>query len=501
MSKPPSLSPSFDDAAPLQLAELAPRLRAAMAHRHIALGVSGGGDSMALMLICANLFGASERGELEEGGAAFSARPNVTVLTVDHGLREEAVQEAAWVKSIAGQMGFAHETLLWQGEKPESDLQNAARAARYRLMADYCARHQITALLTAHHLDDQAETLLMRLARGSGVDGLSGMAEVESEIGALAQEVKGAENGDIQLLRPLLAFPKSRLLATLKAHEVSWIEDPSNEDLAYERVRIRRAGQTLAELGIAAEQIGRSARRLRRARQALERQRDEFIAAHSFYHQSGFAHLDHRALLAAPEEIALRALARVVQRVGGAGRAPRLAKCEDLLEALLCSSDKSLSLGGCKIIAAGEKPGRAREGGAGEKRIYILRELRRSDIDISELAPGQSAIWDRRFRVSLSAACPQPVTLRALGRAAYDHYCARFKAQTVGSELGLEPVFAEMPAQILAEIATSMVSLWCGEQLIGVPHLNYRDLSGGDFEGMEGEAGANLWNVEPVTAL
>ncbi|MFN4089341.1 MAG: tRNA lysidine(34) synthetase TilS, partial [Alphaproteobacteria bacterium] len=180
--------------------EAAPRL---------AVAVSGGPDSLALALLAV-------RWAATRGGSAVA-------LTVDHGLREESAREAAAAGAVLRRFGLPQHILRWQGGKPATGVQAAARAARYRLMEDWCGANAVLHLLLAHHADDQAETVLLRLGRGSGPFGLAGMAAVR-------------ERERVRLLRPLLAVSRRRLAATLRAAGAPWTLDPSNEDPVFARV-------------------------------------------------------------------------------------------------------------------------------------------------------------------------------------------------------------------------------------------------------------------------
>ena len=233
---------------------------------HVALAVSGGADSVALMLLV--------RAWLD----ARSGGPQITVLTVDHRLRDAAASEAEWVKKEARALGFQHETLVWSGQKPRSDLQAEARRARYGLMTVYCRAASIPAIATAHNRNDQAETFIMRLARGSGLDGLSAMEEMSRRYG-------------IDILRPLLTVSRRQIEAFLLARGQQWLDDPSNEDERYERVRIRRKLKAARSLGLSSAKLALSARRLRRARDALDQMTAGFLWAKVSLHEAGFAKL------------------------------------------------------------------------------------------------------------------------------------------------------------------------------------------------------------------
>lgn len=215
--------------------------------RHLLLAVSGGPDSLALLIAVA--------GWLNRAGAG----PHVSVATVDHGLRVESAAEAEAVARISAGFGLPHQTLPWHGEKPARGIQEAARAARYRLLADHAAAIGADCIVTAHHSDDQAETVLMRLAAGSGIAGLA----------AMRPRVAAAPG--LHLARPFLAFPKARLGATVAAAGLAAVDDPSNRDPAYARGRLRSPGARAAAqaLGLTPGRLARLAARAARADEAL----------------------------------------------------------------------------------------------------------------------------------------------------------------------------------------------------------------------------------------
>ncbi len=345
----------------------------------LAVAVSGGADSLALLHL------------MSRWAAEGADKPRLDVLTVDHALRSDSRGEAEMVARVAASFGLDHAILTWTGGSERgSSVQERARVARYDLMAAYCHAHDIGALTTAHHLDDQAETFLMRLKRGSGLDGLAAIPEESVWAG-------------IPVLRPLLDVPKARLLPTLKEAGLTHVNDPSNADPRFERVRVRGSGEALAALGLTAEALARSARRLRRARIALEQSTDNFLAKQAAMHEAGYCLLAPDALRAAPEEIALRALARILASVGGRTEPVRLSKLEALLAGLAANPDKTHTLAGCRIapVLAG---------------IGIFRESRGSGLPAVDLKPGERALWDNRFRVALGEDERRGVTVRALGK-------------------------------------------------------------------------------------
>jgi tRNA(Ile)-lysidine synthase len=272
------------------------------------LAVSGGPDSVALLWLAARWRKALKRG------------PDLIAVTVDHGLRREAAREARDVKRLAASINVMHRTLRWTGDKPASGLPAAAREVRYRLLAKAARAAGATHILTAHTRDDQAETVLMRMARGSGLAGLAAMA-------------RQSERHGVVLARPLLDVPKARLIATLHKARVAFAEDPTNHDPHFTRPRIRALMPALAAEGVDSRNLSRLAMRLARANAALELAVDaaeRFLALKTEPSKPG---LDIHAFAALPEEIRIRLLLRLVNQVGHEGPA-ELGKVETLLRAI-----------------------------------------------------------------------------------------------------------------------------------------------------------------------
>lgn len=209
----------------------------------IAVAVSGGGDSIALALLLKEHF--------KDNGLSLIA------LTVDHDLRSESADEAAQVARWMAEVAVPHHTLKWTGKKPQTHIQELAREARYRLMADYCRKNSIKYLCLAHHADDQAETILFRLAKGSGVDGLGGMRSVT------------AYDENLTLLRPLLSVRHDDLITYNMEHRQEWVEDSSNQNIRYARVRIRNSFDILEREGLTVGRLCRLADRLQAASEII----------------------------------------------------------------------------------------------------------------------------------------------------------------------------------------------------------------------------------------
>ncbi|WP_028351330.1 tRNA lysidine(34) synthetase TilS [Bradyrhizobium murdochi] len=299
-----------DDHAPIsvqQAKELFAHWKVAPA---LVLAVSGGPDSLALMWLAARWRRALSRG------------PRLIAVTVDHGLRPEAAREARGVKRVARSLDLPHRTLRWTGAKPKTGLPAAAREARYRLLAKAARASGATHILTAHTRDDQAETLLMRMLRGSGIAGLAAMA-------------RESEREGVWLARPLLDIPKSRLVATLDKAKIAFADDPTNRDVSFTRPRLRALMPALAEEGGDSRNLARLASRLARANAAIEVLADgaeRYLAVRDRDDATRFG-FDAQAFAGLPEEIRLRLLKRAIDRVGHEGPA-ELGKVEALLTVL-----------------------------------------------------------------------------------------------------------------------------------------------------------------------
>jgi tRNA(Ile)-lysidine synthase len=401
--------------APLGPFEAAPRL---------AVAVSGGADSLALALLAAHW--ARERGG------------EVLALTVDHRLRPQSTAEAAKVGEWLAREGIAHRILPWEGEKPAADLQAAARTARYGLLGEACARQGILHLLVAHHLDDQAETLLLRLGRGSGLAGLSAMAPERPTAWG-------------RLLRPLLTVPRVALEAFLRHRGQEWISDPSNRNDAFARVRLRRLAGDLAAEGLTARRLGQTAGRLARAQAAVDAMVAEAAARSVTLEAAGYALLQHSALARLPDEVGLRLLAGLLLSVGGEAHTPRLERIERLHAALCAGLDSARTLAGCRIVPRGEA-------------VLVCREPARMEPPLV-LVPGARIRWDGRFEAVVAADAPPGLRLGALGPG------------------GRRQVLAQMgrtrPEPVPACVIPTLPGVYHERGILAAPHLGYnRDGAG-----------------------
>lgn len=384
---------------------------------HIALGVSGGGDSVAMMVLIKQWL-------------AQRRTPKVTVLSVNHNLRPEAGEEAKQACAWAQALGFQAVVLDWVGPKPSRGLQAAARTARYNLMFDWCGRHGVRQLGLAHTLDDQAETFMMRLARGSGVDGLSAMAPVSTRAG-------------IDLVRPLLGASGQDLRDMLKAQGQPWLEDPSNEMEKFERVRVRKLLKTLQSDGFSPEKIALSAQRLGRARVALDDAArlaaDECVSIYD----AGFCVIDRPVLARFSDEICLRVLKTILTYCGASTLGPRLEQVEALLDKLRAETIAGCTLAGCRLLPIGDT-------------MIIAREPGRHGLPETLLEPGARQIWDNRFEVALSAQANDALNVQALGGEGW---------------LGVKKMMKT--TRLRASLGHNLISFWRNDTLVAVPHLDF----------------------------
>ncbi|HEY0283136.1 MAG TPA: tRNA lysidine(34) synthetase TilS [Rhizomicrobium sp.] len=293
-----------------------------------AVAVSGGSDSLALMFLLRDW-------------AKRAGLPPPVMLCVDHSLRPESAGEARKVLRQAKAAGLPARILVRKGEAPRSDIEAAAREARYRLMGEWAKKNSLKAIYVGHTRDDQAETFLLRLARGSGVDGLAAMRMVAP------YPVKGFSG--LMLVRPLLAFGREELRDELRARKQVWLDDPMNADPHFARVRIRNAWPALEAMGLSKERVADAAAHLARARAALDKVSQAVLARACRFDRTE-ALLDPAALTGAPHELGLRALAAVLMEVSENPYRPRFERLERLFSRI---ADGSIGAGrtlhGCRI--------------------------------------------------------------------------------------------------------------------------------------------------------
>jgi tRNA(Ile)-lysidine synthase len=388
---------------------------------HLAVACSGGADSLALTLLA--------------DGWARGVRGRVTALIVDHAMRPESGVEAETVRARLKAQGVDAVVLRREGPPLTADRQASARRARYDLMTGWCRDARVIHLLLGHHRGDQAETLMMRLGRGSGVDGLAAIARV-------------SETADLRLVRPLLGVPRGHLEACLRDRGVEWIEDPSNEDTAFSRVRMRALLPELAREGLTEPRLAATARRMGRAREALEAAATQLLAQAVAIYPEGYALLSTPDMLAAPTDTALRALSRLLTCIGGNPHGPRLERLERLYGWIEGGAGAGRTLAGCRI---------ARQA---DGRLLLSRE---AEVMGGPVPARRNVLWDGRFR--LLTDWPDDVRLTGLGQEGW----RRIRGT------GAEPAAKGLPATV----RNALPAIKRLEQVEEVPHFPYRNLPDG----------------------
>ncbi len=326
----------------------------------MAVAVSGGSDSTALMHLVA------------DWATGLLSPPQVSILTVDHGLRAASDSEARMVRERAGALGFDHHILRWEGPKPVSALQARARDARYRLMAGWCRAAGAGMLLTAHTLDDQAETVLMRLQRTDSPWSLAGIP------------IEGQWDG-LRLYRPLLKVRRAWLRASLAARGEDWIDDPSNADPRFERVRARTGLEALGRAGISVERLAGLSETSARTAALLEQCARRWIGLHVAEGDAGLCHVSGNAILALPAALQQRILLLIVSHYGGGGSRPEPHELRRLAE-WVRSGPVRCTLGGAVL-------GRRKES------FWVTREAGRiARMPLRIMGEG-AVVWDGRFLI------------------------------------------------------------------------------------------------------
>tara|TARA_B110000908_G_C10224561_1_gene437213 strand:- start:16 stop:1266 length:1251 start_codon:yes stop_codon:yes gene_type:complete len=369
----------------------------------VGVAVSGGGDSMALLVLM----------------ASFAQKHNIELLaiSVDHGLRDEARAEIKLVTDLCGALGLAHHVEYWSSWDGAGNLQSSARTARYELITGWAQSNGISTIVLGHTADDQAETVLMRLARGAGVDGLAAMAPSHLAYG-------------INWIRPLLWESRETLRNYLRQKDLSWADDPSNENRDFERIRMRDALEVLAPLGITVQSLSNVAGNMADARNALDWH--TFLAAKdACIFEHGVVGIDLTIYRKLPVEIARRLLVRAIMWMNGSKYPSRRKAILQVQNAI--KKGVSATLDGCQVSCK-------------TSHIYVFRELnavRNQTCNIGDL-------WDDRWRLTGSEDDPK-FEVRPLGEAG-------IKTLDTWRDLGLP-----------RDAVLSLPAVWCGAKLVAAP--------------------------------
>lgn len=372
----------------------------------LGVAVSGGGDSMALLHLLHR--------------AAPKAGLRLHCVTVDHGLRTESKAEAEGVANFCAGLGVTHETLHWDGPTVSGNLMDQARRARLTLIADWARGRGIAHVAIGHTADDLAESFLMNLSRAAGLEGLSGMRQAWDEQG-------------VHWVRPLLGQSRQPLRNYLRRNGLSWIDDPSNENPKYQRVRARQAMRDLRPLGVTAETIGQSIAHLSAANEALS-QITAGVAA-EFRETAGGLYITKEILWHQPAEIRRRLLNGMIRWIGGSDYPPRahqLARLEGLLQ-----QGRDATLGGTRF--------RHKNG-----QVLALREAR-----AAQGAAPVGEVWDNRWLVTGKTGAATGAEVRALGAA------------------GLAQIPDWRETGLLRDAALVLPGIWQQDRLISAPYFGF----------------------------
>ena len=324
----------------------------------VGIAVSGGADSLCLAI------------GLTEISQKYGLK--VKAVTVNHGLRSEAVQEAENVRREMEKIGVPHDVLLWKGKKPTTRIEEKAREKRYELLENWCREKGIVHLFLGHHAGDQAETFWARLARGSGVDGLSAMGAC-------------VKRNDIWLCRPLLNVCKKDCEADLRSRQIPWAEDSMNVDESYERVRWRNRQEQMDAYGLTSTVLGRSIKRLQRVREAIDFYTARFFDTLVDVMPEGYALIQLQAFQMVPVEVRLRVIEKTLKEINPSVSVISL----DAMEKWLDKMPKKATLAGCVLTL---------QKGA----LFVSREVSRLEQNAS--VPANTLThWDRFL---VLASCP-----------------------------------------------------------------------------------------------
>jgi tRNA(Ile)-lysidine synthase len=419
-----SLTPDFTKSNVLA------QLFAPAAHaKTIGLAVSGGADSLALMVLA------------HRWAQSAPHAPELIVYSLDHALRPEAAAEVEMVLREAARLGLTARGLKWSDEKPESGLSEAARAARYAIIGKAMVQDGATVLLTAHHRSDQAETVLMRLAHGSGIEGLKGMATLS--------QVEG-----VTVLRPFLDIDPKHLIALVAQEGMTAVQDPSNDDTSYERVRWRKLLPALATEGLDGAAIARFAQRMAEADLAIGQMADaafdELVDIDGF----GAATISRDAFTALSPAIGRRMLSRVLTIVGGRQKPRALGQVDRLYDSIIANTLQraATALGAVARIR--------------EKTLVISREPGRTLPPDAILEPDATLDWDERFHYANLSPDTRFI-------ASVSEFLPRHRIETVLGAKVTAPSEAIRTTPILRDEAGNVVALgaWSFDERIKVELL------------------------------
>ncbi len=326
----------------------------------LGIAVSGGSDSLALMYLTA--------------AWAKKASRSLVVLSIDHGLRKESKSECKLVEERAKALNIPHRTVEWS-DKPRGNLQKVAREARHKIIKDWAISQKLSGVLLGHTLDDNVETFILRLIRGSGVDGLAGISP--------DRFING-----VRIFRPLLNFSRNTLQQYLETKGYTWVDDPSNRDRRFDRVKVRQILSELQGLGLSKKRLLTTANHMRRAQDFLTR--ETFRMSERCVRQEvwGGLSISLEPFLEISKEIQLRILSAGLMWVSGKVYKPRYENMDRLLTSILDREiNSSRSLMG--VLVREER-----------HNILLIRDF--SALSDVRLHTNSEIQWDGRWQITLN---------------------------------------------------------------------------------------------------
>ena len=378
-------------------------------NKKILVGVSGGADSLCLALLLKDL------------------KFNIIAAIVNHNLRSESLAEANKVGEILANHQIDHVILNWEHDaKPTTKIQELARNARFKLFNEYASQNGIKYLFLGHNQDDQAETFIFRLCKGSGLDGLTAIKSV-------------TQLDDLTIVRPLLGYSRSSIEATLLERKQTWINDPSNQNTKFARVRIRNIVKALETEGLTPEVIAQTIYKLDLAKDCLNSQALKFINDHCKFDDFGFITISSLDLNSLHLELRYRVAQKLLKIIGGKYYQPKRKQLVYLINMLNPDKNsKAFTFCGCYICFKKDK-------------IYFIREA--NSVTCNPIVADN--MWDNRFNIRFLST-KKNLKIKPLGNVGY---CM------VPKELRR----ISMPYKA----HWSLPAIWDNDFLIAVPHLEY----------------------------
>jgi len=398
---------------------------------NIAIAVSGGVDSLVLM-------------NLANESKAIKNK-DVFILTIDHGLRPESKNECKFVEGLAKKLGFKVKILKWKGNKPKKGLQEKARNERYNLLLNFCRENSINNLFLAHHLDDQIENFLFRMFRGSGIKGLTSFSN-------------RFERDGILLIRPLVDIPKSELITFAKKRKIKWIEDPSNQNKKFERIKLRKILPLIYEEGFDKKIFLKSIKKLKLANKALDEVTKEFVSKYVMVNKNISVFINQELFLEAPKEVQFRIIENSIRIFSGERfYSPSYSKIMNLINWINESNEISAKTLGGTIF-------RRRNKG-----IILYKEVKKlNEIKPIKLSINNYKSWDNRFLIKAKKASEGEISY--LG--AEGIKILKSKKKLNKKDLNDIPLTA----------LYSIPAVWKGKRLISAPFFDYSSINGFSLE-------------------